>query len=624
MNSLNSLVLFAFLLTPVFCYEIGYDCASGDNNRTIISLLNAQTCMDSGKNLTRSEAFIQVIQPKLKRHISFFKCSIIKTTKAFRCGRMYQQFVPGAMTSVVVIPRRTACENLIDNKDYITSEISAEQLIQDRKNYVRRVTRGTFSGDGDCSPGEPTTIAGVYIDRPVVEDTYEIFFTSGRAVYDGKTDKIILPSGSYPYSPMTCNTVEGTYFWSKDEDPICRDSSYEVIYEGLANLTKTPYGEFYSHQGKVSFYLEKREQQAICSYPSWTTDLPSILVLEKTPTPFPLTVKGHTVSDLNLDLITFIESKFKEMTRRVDDAFLDLQVFLAESQCLAKKTQLEIQLAAARRDPQEFAYQFMGSPGFSAVVLGEVIYITSCKLVPVTYRQVDKCYQELPVNYSGRPAFLTPKFRTIQYFGTELDCFSPFKSLFKLGKEWYGVDSTGLHEVKDPITVDPNKGQKWRYDIMASKIAGLYDQDQLDEMRAALFSPGRVESLSSNLINRVYTGDKMQLSNGFTIEDFQKIQDQVGVSWIGFIKRTLGEFGNWVSVVLGIVVAWKAVCYFINVLLNGKLLYEVFGVSWKVLAAISEGFASFFLHKEGIKKSEGYNLKKDLPEHMEFIPIGED
>ena len=49
-------------------------------------------------------------------------------------------------------------------------------------------------------------------------------------------------------------------------------------------------------------------------------------------------------------------------------------------------------------------------PGATAIIQGEVVYLLRCAEKSVSQRNTTVvCYQEIPVYYNGKPAFITPK-----------------------------------------------------------------------------------------------------------------------------------------------------------------------------------------------------------------------
>lgn len=58
----------------------------------------------------------------------------------------------------------------------------------------------------------------------------------------------------------------------------------------------------------------------------------------------------------------------------------------------------ENMMTLALLSPKEFAYQYFKSPGYTAVVRGEVAHVAKCREVAVIPKVMDsECYNELPV-----------------------------------------------------------------------------------------------------------------------------------------------------------------------------------------------------------------------------------
>lgn len=80
-------------------------------------------------------------------------------------------------------------------------------------------------------------------------------------------------------------------------------------------------------------------------------------------------------------------------------------------------------MSIASLSPIEFAYVHTKEPGYTATAMGEVINLIKCQPVEVKIRNVlTQCYNELPITYLDKPAYMTPKNHLFQYIGTEVTC----------------------------------------------------------------------------------------------------------------------------------------------------------------------------------------------------------
>lgn len=70
------------------------------------------------------------------------------------------------------------------------------------------------------------------------------------------------------------------------------------------------------------------------------------------------------------------------------------------------------------------------------------------------------------------------------------------------------------------------------------------------------------------------------------------VEDKLNKMWGWFVG-----FGNFISGLLGVFVAWKILMICLNITINMSILYQTFGCSFKVLAGIFASMTHYFMHK---------------------------
>lgn len=152
-----------------------------------------------------------------------------------------------------------------------------------------------------------------------------------------------------------------------------------------------------------------------------------------------------------------MNSKFVYIERNIQTNLNNLYQSIQLQRCQLEKNTLELQLALASLNPLEFAYIFSKGPGYTAVIMGEVIYIIKCKPVYVILRHTQVCFQELPIIYKNESYFLTPKTRLTQKHG-----------------EWYGLNPNPTTSVP-PQTLSPTLQLEWSYkSIKNLALSGIH------------------------------------------------------------------------------------------------------------------------------------------------------
>lgn len=116
----------------------------------------------------------------------------------------------------------------------------------------------------------------------------------------------------------------------------------------------------------------------------------------------------------------------------------------------------ENMMTLALLPPKEFAYQHFKSPGYTAVVRGEVVHVAKCREVAVIPKVMDsECYNELPVIYNNQTWFLTPRTRVLIQHGTKVECAPDLGPQFLLNGRWVTPTFTGLMSVRSPLVISP-------------------------------------------------------------------------------------------------------------------------------------------------------------------------
>lgn len=166
--------------------------------------------------------------------------------------------------------------------------------------------------------------------------------------------------------------------------------------------------------------------------------------------------------------------------------------------------------------------------------------------------------------------------------------------------------------------MDPNNNLIWKYNLTRSRLAGLYSLDELNKYRDTVLTQSRIDSISNNLISDISSpnGD-YSLTRGFSVADFEKIKVETTSGFLNWLTRKAKIIGDVTSFGLGVFMIFKFFQYFVGVFLNVKLLYDIFGLSWRLLASISEVVSSFCVHRKNLQdmktqkeaKSAGPELK---------------
>ena len=157
----------------------------------------------------------------------------------------------------------------------------------------------------------------------------------------------------------------------------------------------------------------------------------------------------------NLDFSLYINTKILYTTIRTYEMIEDVVQDIQYQQCLTNQEILKNKLYLSAQHP-EMAGILTGSvEGHYGRVMGEVLYVIQCPVVPVLPRSSDKCYQEIPVFVNGKRRFLKPLTRIIVAVPTLVDCIPTLTVRFKAHEKWWMRTPTIL-QAQTPRILDPS------------------------------------------------------------------------------------------------------------------------------------------------------------------------
>lgn len=256
----------------------------------------------------------------------------------------------------------------------------------------------------------------------VVQHHYTLTLRDYEATVRLVDNKIILSSGvSCDYLSGVCDDIEnGRTFWTPITDKKCEDIGYDVFYTGpsekaiIYNQNLGIHQTIYSvNQEDMVFAMIILRATSVCMAKGYQTEHTKLVILPKNNMEYNFKAKG--VSAKNIDLFSYMNSKFVYTERHIRSQVVNLYNDIILHKCELERDVLQTQLSLAEHSPNEFAYLRMKSPGYMAQLMGESITIVKCQAVEVIVRHTSTCFNELPIIYNNRTAFMTPKNHLIHY-----------------------------------------------------------------------------------------------------------------------------------------------------------------------------------------------------------------
>lgn len=340
----------------------------------------------------------------------------------------------------------------------------------------------------------------------------------------------------------------------------------------------------------------------------YTTEQPHLYIIDKTensPSVFP----NKKLFVKNIDSFSYFNSRISVVVQRTKQSVEELFQEMMNMRCEFRRESMFRFLTLARMSPSEFAYDFFQSPGFTAVVTGEVAYIIKCNAVEVKTTQSDKCYNQIPVEYLNETYLVNPRTKILSIVGEEIPCSMIMPSKFFINNNWYSLHSGGLQISLNPKILDPQSKSDWKFpDITSLLEGGIYSQQQIDNLQDIILNP--VQSKAIN--NRIQTSlrGKSELPHGYSFEntiDMDSFTTGIGnkiVSKFTLFQDKFSYWGGIISMILFISALFSCFIKMINTSVNLKKVYGIMGCTSLLFCSIFDSVINYVMYQDLKKKFE--------------------
>lgn len=610
---------------------IGYDCASKDLNVTTISLRDTEPCPDYQTTNVTDSLEIQVLQERETYDVHVYQCLIELDYHVTHCGmHSHASEVEDGWGTVLLQLTANECKDIHKSRSV---NVMGHKLIGLKRNATQTnslVLAGGADRDGGCTRGSLNIGSRHWVDvyatakvRIVLKD-----LTGIHRIID---DKVVIPGGiSCKHSEGFCvDAQEGFITWENKEAEKCDRTSYVVLYRGLSTklVIQSPHSQedaytMYSiKDGKFLATLVQKSMKTVCGIKVYTTDHPKLLVHE---------IRGGStyfkqdpLTASNMDIFLYVNAKFTHVENHMRRELTRMYETMVREQCELRREVLKTQLTLATMDPVEFAYLYMKKPGYTGIVMGEQIHLVQCNPVFVTVRKVSECYNELPVNYTNRPMFMSPRSHIIQKTGTPIACSMIMQPAFSLSGTWFAAQN-GLSKTQTPFSLSPVVTPTWTYsDAGLLATEGVYSSEDLDKLRSHLMFPSErkaiAQTVSAAINQDTFISDTTFFNHLLTKEavesSFKKFMDGL---WGNAVT-----FGNIFSGIFGIMLVFKILKWACDTVVHSRGLYEIYGCGWQLLASSWDAMTTYFLSPNRVEKFTKSKtlIKNDEEAKMEDVEL---
>ena len=627
-----ALILTVALVTPTNGL-VGYDCGGRGLNITSLSLLNIGDCQVNDFEPIKKEVYIQLLQLSEFDHVSAIQCKIEIDRTIFYCGmHSHISAVHNGRQQYIHELSADSCKKLHETGTLSLGLHGNISGLRANATNLRALTfAGTIKGDGTCSGTQYSDPFGTW-DDVIVQASIKITTRKLELPVKHGNDEVILPSGARCRATAEeCNDADGTMtYWSALPADNCHFSRYDVLYEGIAyqlspkktkEQTQRDSPTIYTVTTQdTTFALAQTTETNVCGYKILRTEHPKLCILETQPGRV-FKARSKVRID-NLDIFTYVNSKFIYVEKHLKTQLTQLYQDIMEQKCALERQILLNALSLTSIAPDEMAHRIMKSPGYTAVMAGEVIHLIKCVPVECRLRAVDDCYNELPVTYQNRSLFLLPRSKILTQTGTLRDCNELLPVMYQIHDTWYKMTPKPTESIAPPV-IEPLTKPSWRYvspDFLAS--SGIYTSGDLDRLRDHIMfpmeKPSMLNTIARGAMGRDVPTGSFSMLNLLDEESLDKLAESTGARlWKGFIN-----FGSASAGVLGIFIAARFAKLVVDTLIHGYALHSVYGWSLHLLGAVWTSVTNVLLHLGRPREREQNNQNELVP--LNSLPTTED
>lgn len=627
-------VLLKVIMSPVSCVLllvfplieaalVGFDCSGKPANITAVSLESVAKCTRESPDVSFNKVYVQLLQTRSSDYIQARACLVERSYIISHCGMHSHSSATAQgfhMGEIMYIGPDECLLAHTTGKLSISASLTIVGL-KVNETSTRSITEmGNIDAGTHSCTGAMFTVGGITYNSAVMQSSYKITLSQSLLSLDLDTG-LIRTTGGYSHKFTSGHAFDpelGYLYWSPTSQvKSCSPYAYLVLFEGEGIIAVEGQHKrtLMINTSQVALAVGLSQETLVCHQHAFQTDHPRLHAIVRHAGHTSMYFKKSALDPVDVDLFLYTNTKLVFVERHLARELQSLYVHYHERMCSLQHQTLQQLVTLAYVSPEEFAWAYSGRPGVSAVIRGEVVYIIECQPVSVTFRQTNKCYQEIPVwtplNDTG---FLKPRSRVLTQFGTEIDCSPLAPALFRLGSAWVSFSPTPS-QTTAPTILTAQPAKDWSYSPLPNLLsAGVYSQTTLLQYQRRLMFPVAREAIVNTVAARAagVNVDPQHLDISRMIRD--KALDQLHHS---FMERMYGWWWN-VSVnvagVMGVIYMLVLIRGVISTILNGAFLYRTFGCGIKLLASVFGTLAKYLLLQQHFKKTTSDAATEPEPE----------
>lgn len=599
--------LFASILTLIWAAAtqalIGYDCGGQGLNITSLSLLDIGKCQVDDIEPQKKEVYIQLLQLSEFEHTTGIQCKIEIDRTVYYCGmHSHVSIVYNGKREYIREVSADTCKKLHDSGSiFLGNNALITGIKVNSTTYHSLTYAGTITNDGKCTGTQFSDPYGTW-DNVVVQASIKITTRRIEIPIKHSTNEAILPSGAHCSATIgECNDADGmTTYWAVVPPDSCRFNRYDVLYQGPAyrlssKLSQSESPVIYTVTTKeTTFALAKTMESNLCGYKMIQTEHPKLSILETHPDRVFKTSSKIAID--NLDIFSYVNSKFIYVEKHLKTQLTQLYRDILEQKCALERQILQNALSLASIAPDEMAHRIMKTPGYTAILAGEAIHLIKCVPVECRIRQVDTCYNELPVTHQNQSLFLSPRSRILTRSGTPKDCNELLPTMYHIHNTWYRLLPKPTESLAPPI-IQPLTKPSWKY-VSPSSLAtsGIYTHEDINRLRDHIMfpmeKPSMLNTIARGAMGQEIPAGSFSMLNLLDEKTLDHIAESAGARlWRGFVT-----FGSASAGILAIFMIARFIKLIIDTIIHGYALHSLYGWSLHLLGAIWSSVTNLLLY----------------------------
>nr|QPD01636.1 glycoprotein [Liman tick virus] len=604
---MNSVFTVLFVVARVSCSLVGFDCSEKPANITAVSLESVARCSRDTPGVVFSNVYVQLLQTRASDHVPARGCLVERSYIISHCGMHSHSSATAQgfhMGEILYVGPDECLLAHTTGKLVVSSMITIVGLKVNETTTKSLTEMGQIEAGTHSCVGTSFSVGGVTYSSAVMQSSYKITLSQPMLSLDLDTG-MVRTNGGYTHKFAPGHTFDpdlGYLYWNPTSQvEACTPHAYLVLYEGNG-VVATEAGKrrtLMINTTEVALAVGVTQETLVCHQHAYRTDHPRLYTIIRYGEHTAMYFQRSLLDPVDVDLFLYTNTKLVFVERHLAREIQSLYAHYHERVCALQHQTLQQLVTLAYVSPEEFAWAYSGKPGVSAVIRGEVVYIIECQPVTVSFRQTDKCFQEIPIwTPRNQTGFLKPRSRVITSFGTEIDCSPLAPALFRLGSTWVSF-SPNPTQTTPPTILTAQPSHEWSYSPVPNLLtAGVYSSTTLLQYQRRLMFPVAKDAIINTVAARV-AGVNVDAQH---LDVSRMIRDQAldGLHH-SFMQRMYGWWWN-VSVnvagVMGVIYMLVLLRGIVSTALNGAFLYRTFGCGLKLFAAVFGTLAKYLLLQE--------------------------